>query len=126
MNDILDEELNSAFVAPEREFIGEKLAPYTEGSRLLLSQIRDDNDSAAYFVWSFIFVHLQLAKDRKAAIRLCWDKEAFRDGLFEWTSQRTEKEREKATDLVGKILEEASAGKIEVVGTQTESALGKA
>ena len=126
MSEILDDELNSALVAPEREFLGEKLAPYTEGSRLLLAQIRDDNDSPAYFVWSFLFVHLRLYKDRKATIKLCWDKEAFREELFQWISERTDKQRSDGTELVGSILEAASAGRIEVVRPPTESALGKA
>ena len=44
MNEILDSELNSVFASPEREFMGEALAPYTEGSRLLLLQAKTDDD----------------------------------------------------------------------------------
>ena len=64
----LEEELNSVFISPQKEFMGEKLAPYTEGSRLLLLQVRDDNDSSFYFIWSFIYVHILLAKNKKDAI----------------------------------------------------------
>ena len=61
----LEDELNATFVSNEKEFMGEKLAPYTEGSRLLLLQVRDDNDSSIYFIWSFIYMHIQIAKGRK-------------------------------------------------------------
>ena len=68
-NEIL-EELNASFVSPDREFKGEKLAQYTEGSRLLLMQVRDDGDSSIYFIWSFLYLHILLAKNRKEAIKL--------------------------------------------------------
>jgi hypothetical protein len=124
MSEILDSELNSAFIAPERVFNGEKLAPYTEGSRLLLVQIRSDDDSAVFFVWAFIFIHIQIGKDRKEAIRLCWDKDSFREKLMEWVVGLTEKDREKATALVGEILEESSKGQVEVIPTPTTSPRG--
>ena len=123
MNDILSEELNSAFVAPEKEFCGDTLAPYTEGSRLLLSQIREDSDSPMFFVWAFLFVHIQIKKNRKEAIKLCWDKDKFREAIFEWISTKTDNDREIGTELVGKILSEAEVGRVETVGG---SSLGKA
>jgi hypothetical protein len=117
MSITLDEELNSAFISPEREFMGEKLAPYTEGSRLLLLQIRDDEDSSIYFIWSFVYMHIELAKDRKEAIKLAWNKNLFREKVFLWADNKTQADRDMATNLVSLIIEEASKGQIEVLPT---------
>jgi hypothetical protein len=117
MSMTLDEELNSSFVSPEREFMGEKLAPYTEGSRLLLLQVRDDEDSSIYFIWAFVYMHIQLAKDRKEAIKLAWNKNLFREKLFLWADNKTQDDRERATTLASSIIEEASKGQVEIVPT---------
>jgi hypothetical protein len=113
----LEEELNSVFVVPEREFNGEALAPYTEGSRLLLLQAKTDDDVPLFFVWAFVFLHIQLAKNRKETIRLAWDKDLFRDKVLQWADTKTEAQREQATALVGSILEEASKGIVEPIKT---------
>ena len=73
--DIIDE-LNQAFVSLERTFKGYSLAPYTEGSRLLLLQTRSDDDSSVWFIWAFLYLHILLNKNRKEAIKLAWDKNA--------------------------------------------------
>jgi hypothetical protein len=117
MNEILDSELNSAFIAPEREFCGERLAPYTEGSRLLLMQAKSDEDSSIFFVWAFIFLHIQLAKNRKEAIKIAWNKEGFREKVLDWADTKTPADRDKATNLVGEILEESSKGAVEAIKT---------
>lgn len=121
MNDILDDELNSAFVTPDKTFKEQKLSPYTEGSRLLLMQIRSDDDSAMFFVWAFIFVHIELAKNRKDAIRLCWNKDSFREKLVDWMSGFSDQDRESATALVGEVLEEARKGQVEIIPSASSS-----
>ena len=113
-NEILDE-LNASFVSPERDFKGEALAPYTEGSRLLLMQVRDDGDSSIYFIWSFLYLHILLAKNRKEAIKLAWNKDNFRESLMGWVSSKTEADRDLATIIVSKIIEESNKGQVEVV-----------
>jgi hypothetical protein len=110
----LEEELNSAFISPEKEFMGEKLAPYTEGSRLLLLQVRDDEDSSIYFIWSFIYIHILLAKNKKDAIKLAWNKNLFREKIMEYIEGKTEADREVATTIVSNILDEAQKGKVDV------------
>lgn len=115
MNEILDSELNSAFVAGEREFMGQPLAPYTEGSRMLLMQARSDDDSAVYFVWAFVFVHIELKKNRRETIKLVWDKAKFREALLDWVFDKTEQDRENATILVNDILEQSMRGKVEPI-----------
>jgi hypothetical protein len=124
-DDILDE-LNASFVSPDREFLGQRLAPYTEGSRLLLLQVRDENDSSIWFVWAFVFLHILLAKDRKEAIKVAWNKELFRERLLDWVAEKTVAERDMATALVSKIIEEASMAKVDVIQGQKEAKGGKA
>jgi hypothetical protein len=115
MSDILNEELDSAFVAPARQFNGEELAPYTEGSRLLLMQVRGDEDSPIYFIWSFVFMHIQIAKNRKDAIRLAWNKQEFREKLMDWVSLKTQDDLDSATAIVTLIIDEANKGQVEAV-----------
>jgi hypothetical protein len=122
----LEEELNSAFISPQKEFMGEKLAPYTEGSRLLLLQVRDDSDSSIYFIWSFIYVHILLAKNKKDAIKLCWDKDLFREKIMEYIEGKTEADREVATTIVSNILDEAQKGKVDVIPAPHQPDLGNA
>ena len=117
MNEIMDSELNSLFVSPEKSFMGEPLAPYTEGSKLLLMQVRNDDDSALFFVWSFIFIHINLKKNRRDAINFCWNKSLFRERLFEWVSEKTEKDKDDATKLVSLIVEESNKGAVEIIGS---------
>jgi len=111
----LEAELNAAFVAPDRLYKGEPLAPYTEGSRLLCLQVRDEADSPIWFIWSFLYMHLLLAKDRRSAIRLAWDKDAYREKLLDWIADKTEEDRAAAGALVGSILDEAARGRVEVL-----------
>ena len=122
----LDEELNSAFISPQKEFMDEKLAPYTEGSRLLLLQVRDDNDSSFYFIWSFIYVHILLAKNKKDAIKLCWNRDLFREKIMEYIEGKTEGDREVATTIVSNILDEAQKGKVDVIPAPHQPDLGNA
>jgi hypothetical protein len=117
MNDILNEALESAFVAPQRQFKGEALAPYTEGSRLLMVQARSDEDTTQFFVWAFVFLHIQLLKNRKEAIRLCWNKDLFRERILDWITDKTEADREDASNLVASILDEANKGQVESIPT---------
>jgi len=127
MNTIsLDEELNSAFVAPNKEYMGEPLANYTEGSRLLLMQVRDDADSSIYFVWSFIFIHLQLFKNRKEATKLAWNRDLFREKLLEYIDGKTEADRDIATSIVSSMIEEASKGRVEIIPTPNSPDSGNA
>ena len=112
MNDILDDELNSVFVTPSRQFKGEELATYSEGSRLLMMQVRGEHDSPMFFVWSFLYLHIQIKKNRKEAIRLAWDKDSFREKIMEWADTMNESDRERGTAIVGEILEEAGKGQV--------------
>ena len=109
------QELDNSLISPDRYFKDQKLAPYTEGSRLLMLQVRDDSDSAIYFVWSFIYLHILLAEDRKKTIRLAWDKDAFREKLMDWIGEMTEDDRTTASLMCSAILSEANKARVNVI-----------
>ena len=115
MSDILEEELSASFVQPHKSFKGEQIAEYTEGSRLLMLQCKDKNDSSIYFIWSFLYLHLLLHKNKREAIKLAWDKDAFRERGLDWVVDKTEEDREIATNIVSKIIEEAGKARVSVV-----------
>ena len=121
MNDILNEELNSAFIQPERQFKGEAIAPYTEGSRLLLLQVRDEQDSSVFFIWAFLYIHIQLAKSKKEAIKLAWNKDLFREKVMDWIENKNEQDRAEATNIVSSIIEQSQKGQVEPIGSNSES-----
>ena len=121
MNDILNDELNSAFIPNERQFKGETIAPYTEGSRLLLLQVRDEQDSSVFFIWSFLYMHIQLAKSKKEAIKLAWNKDLFREKVMDWIENKNEQDRSEATSIVSSIIEQSQKGQVEPIGSNSES-----
>lgn len=123
-NDILDE-LNATFVSKEVEFRGQPLASYTEGSRLLLLQVRDENDSPIWFIWAFLYLHILIKKNRKDAISLCWNKDKFREALLDWVADMSEVERENATEIVSKMIQDSAKTRVEVIPqSKTEGDLG--
>lgn len=120
------QELDNSLISPDRYFKDQKLAPYTEGSRLLMLQVRDDSDSAIYFVWSFIYLHILLAEDRKKTIRLAWDKDAFREKLMDWIAEMTEDDRNTASVMCSAILAEANKARVNVVPSAIAAPPGNA
>lgn len=118
--EILEEALNANFVTPEREFKGEKLASYTEGSRLLMTQLRDENDTTAFFIWSFVYLHIQIKKNKKEAIKMAWNKDLFRENIMEWICGMSENDREVATALTSDIIEEANKARVEVAPAKNQ------
>lgn len=122
----LSQELNSAFVAESRLWKGQPLAAYTEGSRLLLSQIRQPGDSGLFFIYAFIFLHLELAKDRREAIRLCWDKDAFREAVLDFSMPLSSADRTDAAALVNAIIDEADRAETQVIPSGRPSPPGNA
>lgn len=124
MSDILDDELNATFVRPSRDYKGQPLAEYTEGSRLLMIQCKDQQDSSVYFIWSFLYLHILLAKNRKEAIKLAWDKDAFREKVLDWVADKTSEDRELATNIVSSIIDEASKAMVSVVQSGEGTTLG--
>jgi len=120
------QELDNSLISPDRYFKNQKLAPYTEGSRLLMLQVRDDGDSAIYFVWSFIYLHILLAEDRKKAIRLAWDKDSFREKLMDWIAEMSEEDRNTASIMCSSILSEANKARVNVIPSAIAAPPGNA
>jgi hypothetical protein len=120
------QELDNSLISPDRYFKDQKLAPYTEGSRLLMLQVRDDSDSAIYFVWSFIYLHILLAEDRKRTIRLAWDKDAFREKLMDWIAEMSEEDRNNASIMCSAILSEANKARVNVIPSAIAAPPGNA
>jgi hypothetical protein len=120
------QELDNSLISPDRYFKNQKLAPYTEGSRLLMLQVRDDSDSAIYFVWSFIYLHILLAEDRKRTIRLAWDKDAFREKLMDWIAEMSEDDRTTASIMCSSILSEANKARVNVIPSAIAAPPGNA
>jgi len=120
------QELDNSLISPDRYFKNQKLAAYTEGSRLLMLQVRDDSDSAIYFVWSFIYLHILLAEDRKKAIRLAWDKDAFREKLMDWIAEMSEEDRNTASIMCSSILSEANKARVNVIPSAIAAPPGNA
>lgn len=110
----LQQELDGAFVQGQRLWRGQPLAPYTEGSRLLMNQIRSDADAGLFFIWAFLYLHLELKRDRKNAIRLCWDRDAFREAVLDFSSAMSVADREQAAGLVNAMLDESTRAETEV------------
>jgi hypothetical protein len=111
----LDLELNNSFISPAKMWQGQELAPYTEGSRLIMSQVRNKEDSGIFFIYSFLFIHLELKKDRKALLRLAWNIEEFRSRVMDFAC--TIKDSNAATAFVSSIFDEASKAQYEIVDT---------
>ena len=120
------QELDNSLISPDRYFKDQRLAPYTEGSRLLMLQVRDDSDSAIYFVWSFIYLHILLAEDRKKTIRLAWDKDAFREKLMDWIAEMSEEDRNTASIMCSSILSEANKARVNVIPSAIAAPPGNA
>ncbi len=122
----LSAELDGAFVSGERTWKGQPLAPYTEGSRLLMAQVRSEEDAGLFFIWAFLYLHLELKKDRKNAIRLCWNREAFREAVLDFSSGMTIADRDSAAAVVNAMLDEAARAETEVQATGRPAPPGNA
>jgi hypothetical protein len=60
-------------------------------------------------------MHILLAKNRKSAIKLAWDKDAFRERVMEWSENITDQDRDEASLLVTSILNEANKARVNVI-----------
>jgi hypothetical protein len=82
-------------------------------------QIRNEADSPIFFVYSFVYLHILLAKNRKEAIKLAWDRDLFRERVMDWSDEMSEEDREVASILVANILNESNKSKVNVVPSGT-------
>jgi hypothetical protein len=84
-------------------------------------QVYDEADSSIFFVWAFVYMHIQLEKNRKEAIKIAWNKDLFRDKVLSWADSKTEMDREVATALVSSIIADSNKGQVEVIPTAGSS-----
>jgi hypothetical protein len=83
-------------------------------------QCKDKNDSSVYFVWAFLYLHLLIHKNKREAIKLAWDKDAFRERVLDWVVDKTDEDRDNATNIVSKIIDEASKSRVSIVQSGLE------
>jgi hypothetical protein len=65
-------------------------------------------------------LHLLLHKNKREAIKLAWDKDAFRERVLDWVVDKTEEDRDNATNIVSKIIEEAGKARVSIVQSRLE------
>ena len=102
---------DSPFALNQRTFKGQKLNKFTLGHRVILSQIREENDSTEFFIWSTIF---SLLKDKEEVVDLAWNKTKFRKAVIDWIDTLSEKDFEEALNVVNSIYNEIAESRIEV------------
>jgi len=60
-------------------------------------------------------LHLLIHKNKREAIKLAWDKDAFRERVLDWVVDKTDEDRDNATNIVSTIIEEAGKARVSVV-----------
>jgi hypothetical protein len=91
-----------------------------------MAQVRSEDDAGLFFIWAFLYLHLELRKDRKNAIRLCWNREAFREAVLDFSSGMTIADRDSAAAVVNAMLDEAARAETEVQATGRPAPPGNA
>jgi hypothetical protein len=71
-------------------------------------------------------MHIQIAKGRKEAIKLAWNRDLFREKIMDFIDGKTEADRDAATNIVSNMIEEASKGRVEIIPTPNSPDLGNA
>jgi hypothetical protein len=66
-------------------------------------------------------MHIQLAKNKKDAIKLAWNKDLFREKVMDWIENKNEQDRAEATNIVSSIIEQSQKGQVEPIGSNSES-----
>src|SRR5436190_633761 len=94
---VTDNALAKQFLHPGYTFKGIPLRPYTSGTDLLFNQVLDHNDAPFTIFLSFIFLHV---RERNELIRLCWDKEKFREAFLDWLDSLGQLSNEDKTDAM--------------------------
>jgi hypothetical protein len=102
---------DSAFALNQRTFKGQRLNKFTLGHRIILNQVREENDSTQFFVLSTIFT---LLKNKDEVIDLAWDKIKFRKAVIEWVDTLDEKDFDEAINVINSIYSEISQSRVEI------------
>jgi hypothetical protein len=110
-DEALESSQDQSFALNQRTFKGQKLNKFTLGHRVILNQIREDNDSIEFFVWSSFFT---LLKNKEEVIDLAWNKTKFRRAVIEWVDTLGASDYDEAVNIVNSIYNEISESRVEV------------
>ena len=107
--EILNKNLDKTFALGERQFKGQKLNKFTLGHRIILNQVREEQDSTEFFIWSTLFC---LVTPREKLVELGWDKNKFRGAVLNWADKFVEEDFVEAVKIVEDVFKEITDSKV--------------
>lgn len=107
--EILNKNLDKTFALGERQFKGQKLNKFTLGHRIILNQVREEQDSTEFFIWSTLFC---LVTPREKLVELGWDKNKFRGAVLDWADKFAEEDFVEAVKIVEDVFKEITDSKV--------------
>jgi len=108
-DEVLAKNLDKAFALGERQFRGQKLNKFTLGHRIILNQVREEQDSTEFFIWSTLFC---LTTPREKLVELGWDKNKFRGAVLDWADKFVEEDFIEAVKIVEDVFREINDSKV--------------
>jgi len=108
-DEVLAKNLDKTFALGERQFKGQKLNKFTLGHRIILNQVREEQDSTEFFIWSTLFC---LVTPREKLVELGWDKNKFRGAVLDWADKFVEEDFVQAVKIVEDVFKEITDSKV--------------
>ena len=108
-DEVLAKNLDKTFALSERQFKGQKLNKFTLGHRIILNQVREEQDSTEFFIWSTLFC---LTTPREKLVELGWDKNKFRGAVLDWADKFVEEDFIEAVKIVEDVFREITDSKV--------------
>lgn len=108
-DEVLAKSLDKTFALGERQFRGQKLNKFTLGHRIILNQVREEQDSTEFFIWSTLFC---LTTPREKLVELGWDKNKFRGAVLDWADKFVEEDFVEAVKIVEDVFKEITDSKV--------------
>lgn len=107
--EILGKNLDKTFALGERQFKGQKLNKFTLGHRIILNQVREEEDSTEFFIWSTLFC---MVTPREKLVDLGWNKAKFRGAVLDWADKFEEEDFVEAVKIVEDVFKEITDSKV--------------
>lgn len=107
--EILNKNLDKTFALGERQFKGQKLNKFTLGHRIILNQVREEQDSTEFFIWSTLFC---LITPRERLVELGWEKNKFRGAVLDWADKFAEEDFVEAVKIVEDVFKEITDSRV--------------
>lgn len=108
-DEVLAKNLDKTFALGERQFKGQKLNKFTLGHRIILNQVREEQDSTEFFIWGTLFC---LVNQREKLVELGWDKNKFRKAVLDWADKFVEEDFIEAVKIVEDVFREITDSKV--------------